>query len=363
VTAPSVLFLGLATYSRVGGLQNFNRRVIANLGALVSEGLAGQAVVHLVDDSAADLPQIPGATLFGFGRDRLTMIARTLAASRRADVLLVGHINLLSVAWMVRMLRPGLRIVLFVHGDEVWNDALRARRPHEPWMLRSIDQVASVSTYTAQVMGEQYRVPADRFVIFPNAIDDFVAPPQRVTRGRRILCVTRIGEGDRRKHVDQLIRALAVLRDRGRPATLTHVGDGALRGELEGLARDLSLDDQVRFAGRVTDQELARLYAEADAFALPSSKEGFGIVYLEAWSYGLPVMCGARGAPHEIIEDGVDGRIANDGDVADIADKLDDLLSRPDAVQMGQNGLNKVRTRYLNANALDNLRRLISAPR
>ncbi len=360
MTAPSLLFLGLATYSRVGGLQNFNRRVIANLGALVSTGHAGQAVVHLMDDRAGDLPQVSGVALSGFGRDRLTMIRRTLAASRRADVLLVGHINLLSVAWMVRLLRPGLRIVLFVHGDEVWNDALRARRPHEPWMLRSIDQVASVSAYTARVMGEQYRVPADRFVIFPNAIDDFAVPPSGRTRGRHILCVTRIGEGDRRKHVDQLIRALAMLRDRGRPANLTHVGDGALRGELEALARDLSLDQQVRFAGRVTDQELARLFAEADVFALPSSKEGFGIVYLEAWSHGLPVLCGAKGAPQEIIDDGMDGRIADEGDIADIADKLDDLLSRPDAVQMGQNGLNKVRAHYLNANALDNLRRLIS---
>lgn len=357
---PSVLFLGLATYSRVGGLQNFNRRVIANLGALVAEGAIGKAVVHLMDDRAEDLPEIPGVTLWGLGRDRLALIWRTLTASQHADVLLVGHINLLFVAWLVRLLRPSLRTALFVHGDEVWNDALRPRRRHETWMLRCIDRIASVSTYTARVMGEQYRAPADRFVIFPNAIDDFTDPPPRATPGRHILCVTRIGEGDRRKHVDHLIRAVGLLRDRGRPATLTHVGDGALRSELESLTRALLLDDAVRFAGRVTDEALTQLYAEADVFALPSSKEGFGIVYLEAWSHGVPVLCGTKGAPHEIIQDGVDGRIADEDDPADIADKLDDLLSRPDAAEMGRRGLGKVRAHYLNTNALDNLRRLIT---
>ncbi len=361
MTQPSVLFLGLATYSRVGGLQNFNRRVIANLGALAAKGAVREAVVHLMDDHAEDLPEIPGVTLCGLGRNRLALIRRTLTASRSADVLLVGHINLLFVAWLVRLLRPGLRTVLFVHGDEVWNDALRPRRRHEPWMLRCIDRIASVSAYTARIMGEQYRAPADRFVIFPNAIDDFADPPRREMRGRHILCVTRIGDGDRRKHVDQLIRAVGLLRDRGRPATLTHVGDGALRGELEALARALSIDEAVRFAGRVTDEDLARLYAEADVFALPSSKEGFGIVYLEAWSHGLPVLCGTRGAPHEIIEDGVDGLIANEDDPGDLADKLDDLLSRPDAAAMGRCGLDKVRACYSNANALDNLRRLVTA--
>lgn len=358
---PSVLFLGLATYSKIGGLQNFNRRVLANLWALAAAGEIGGGRGFLMDDRAGDLPQIPGLTLRGFGRNRLAMIRDVIAASWSADVLLVGHINLLPVAWLVKRLRPGLRTVLFVHGDEVWNDELRQRRAHEPWMLRSIDCIASVSGYTARVMQTHYGAPAERFVIFPNAIDDFTDPPARTARGRHVLCVTRIGEGDRRKHVDQLIRAIGLLRDRGRPARLTHVGDGALRPELEALAHDLALDDVVRFAGRVDDATLAALYAEADAFALPSSKEGFGIVYLEAWSRGVPVLCGKRGAPHEIIEDGVDGRVADEDDPSDIADKLDDLLSRPDGAAMGQRGLAKVSAHYLNSTALANLRRLVTS--
>ncbi len=359
MTAASVLFLGLATYSRVGGLQNFNRRVIANLGALTKDGTLTAVDAHLMDDTDQCLPLVDGVRMRGFGRDRAKMLGRSIQASRGTDILMVGHINLLPVAWLLRLLRPGLRTVLFVHGDEVWNDVRRPKRAWEPWMLRSIDRIASVSAYTGRIMGEQFAVRPDRVVVFPNAVDDFPPPPPRSDRGRRILCVTRMGDGDRRKNVHELVRAVALLRDTGRDATLTLVGDGTLRAEIEALVKTLGSADQVHFAGKVSNDELSRLYGAADVFALPSSKEGFGIVYLEAWSHGLPVLCGSRGAPHEIIDDGVDGRIADEDDIADLAEKLDDLLTRPDAPEMGQRGLRKVRDRYLNANAIENLRRLV----
>ena len=361
MTAPSILFLGLATYSRVGGLQNFNRRVIANLGSLAQDGAVGRVAVHLMDDGISDVPSIPGVAFRAFGRDRLAMIRDTMTAALRADVLLVGHVNLVPIAWIVRLLHRRIRTNLFVHGDEVWNDELRPRRFAEPWLLKSIDRIASVSAYTARIMAKQYCVPLDRFTLFPNAIDDFTDPPARTQRGRKILCVTRMGPGDHRKNVDQLLRAIALLRDRGRPATLTIAGDGVLRGELEVLATELDISEQVQFAGRVSDEALANLYAQADAFALPSSKEGFGIVYLEAWAHGLPVLCGRQGAPHEIVEDHRDGRLADEDDATDIADKLDDLLTRDDATTMGKRGLEKVRARYLNANARQNLHDLVTA--
>jgi phosphatidylinositol alpha-1,6-mannosyltransferase len=48
---------------------------------------------------------------------------------------------------------------------------------------------------------------------------------------------------------------------------------------------------------------------------LPSSKEGFGIVYLEAWQHGLPVICSSKGAPKEIVADGVDGFVVDPEDI------------------------------------------------
>lgn len=358
----SVLFLGLATYSRVGGLQNFNRRLLSNLGALVDDGVLGSVSAHLMDDRALDVPEIERIEIEGFGGNKAGFIWRLLQRLRRIDDLLVGHINLLPVAWAAKRLRPGLRITLFVHGDDVWNDELRRRRPGERWMLRSIDRVAAVSNFTARTMAKEYEVPVDRFVLFPNVIDDFDLPEERPLRHCEVvLCVTRLGTGDRRKNVAQLIRAVAGLRDKGRSIQLVIVGDGALRPELEDLASRLGLADQVTFKGRVSDDDLNEAYEAADIFALPSSKEGFGIVYLEAWSRGLPVICGRKGAPCEIIEDGVDGLVVNEDDPIDIAQKVEFLLDNSKAAaEMGRRGLQKTRELYLNAAALENTRRLIA---
>ncbi len=355
---PSVLFLGLDTYGRVGGLQMFNRRLLANLDALVREGRLAAATAHLMGDATADAPI--GLTIEDFGRDRIGFVRRTLGRARHADWLLIGHLNLLPVAWLAKRLKPSLRTVLFAHGDEVWATALRPRRPFEARLLNAIDRVAAVSGHTARVMSAAYGVGPDRFTLFPNAVDAPPAPDRGGAGGRRVLCVTRMGEGDADKHVDVLIRAMGRLAAAGRPASLTIVGDGALRPGLEALVGELGLRERVSFLGGVSDAARDAAYARSDVFVLPSSKEGFGIVFLEAWRQGLPVICGRRGAPVEIIEDGVDGLVADETRADDLADKIDRLLSDPDkAREIGRRGRAKVEALYLNANARRHLEALL----
>ncbi|MFT3997300.1 MAG: glycosyltransferase family 4 protein [Asticcacaulis sp.] len=355
-----ILFIALATYNRVGGLQNFNRRLIRNLDGLVAEGSLSSCRVHIMDDTAADLPQMSHANVTGFGRNRLKFITESLSAVRTCDQLIVGHVNLVPVACLLKALKPSLKITLFVHGDEVWNDVLRQKHVYEPWLLKAVDRVASVSAYTADVMSREYGVPRARFVIYPNVVDDFADPPQRPLDTATVLCVTRIGPGDRRKNVDRLIEAMGVLAQRGRPGRLVVVGGGALREEYEALAAAKGIADRVEFTGRISDEELNQRYAGADLFALPSSKEGFGIVYLEAWSHGLPVICSCRGAPHEIVSDGVDGFVVDETDVDTFADRIDAILSDPErAARMGRAGLTKVRENYLNGRVYEGLRQLL----
>lgn len=354
--AQSIFFIGLATYSQTGGLQNFNRRLIRNLAFLTQTGKVSCSLVHLMDDVPADIPAPLSSYVRGFGRKRVRFLLSNVLRAKDFDQILLGHINLLPVAWLIRCLNPNIVIKLFVHGDEVWNDELRPRRIFDRRMLKVVDRIASVSMHTAHVMSKEYSVKLERFTLFPNAIDDFAVPERRVLGSTRILCVTRLGVGDRRKNVDQLVRAVALLRERMPQIHLSIVGDGVLKTELEDLAKSLDLDRHIQFLGRVSDEMLSKIYGEADLFVLPSSKEGFGIVYLEAWSRGLPVVCGSRGAPHEIIEDGVDGRHVDEDSITNIADTIEAILGDPDnACEMGRKGLMKVRSHYLNGNALTNL--------
>lgn len=142
------------------------------------------------------------------------------------------------------------------------------------------------------------------------------------------------------------------------------IGGGPLRADLHALAEELGVADRVALPGAVDAATLARAYAEAAVFALPSSKEGFGIVYLEAWTHGLPVIGSRFGGAGEVIADGVDGFTIDPDDVALLAARLRQLLADPAlATTMGRAGREKVARLYSGRAFVANLRALLCRAR
>jgi phosphatidylinositol alpha 1,6-mannosyltransferase len=122
------------------------------------------------------------------------------------------------------------------------------------------------------------------------------------------------------KDLADLVEVDRILRSRGTRFSLAVVGDGPMRGRLSA-----ALPAAV-FAGHRTGEELARWYASADVFVLPSTTETLGNVVLEALASGLPSVVVDRGGPQDLIEGGVNGFIARANDPVDIADRLQPLL-------------------------------------
>jgi phosphatidyl-myo-inositol dimannoside synthase len=144
-----------------------------------------------------------------------------------------------------------------------------------------------------------------------------------------LLTVCRLSEP--RKNVDLMLRALARLKSEF-AFRYTVVGEGHLRRDLKNLSVELGLADRVRFAGRVGDTDLRSYYEDADLFVLPSgisetSFEGFGIVYLEANSLGVPTMAVRAGGAQEAVEEGRSGFFVEEPTVAAIEKGLRDFLS------------------------------------
>ncbi|MGY2933671.1 phosphatidylinositol alpha-1,6-mannosyltransferase [Bradyrhizobium sp. GM6.1] len=279
-----------------------------------------------------------------------------------ASVFIVGHINLLPIAALVRCFRWKTPILLFVHGDEVWNEPKRRKkRWHDSLFLRAVSRIASVSQYTADIMSHEFGVKQTKFRILPNAVDVVQRPSSQGAKNTPVvLTVSRLSSGDRAKNIDQMLRAIALLKTRIPTVRYEVVGDGALRGELEQLTRELGIEANVSFLGRLNDAELSQAYQRASVFALPSSKEGFGIVYLEAWLRLLPVICSSFGASKEIISDGADGFVVDHRDPDAIANRLYELLTDSAvALRLGENGRNKVESKYLNRSFQTNLDAII----
>lgn len=354
-----VSFLALQTFSAPGGVQRFNQRLI---DSLVRQGAAAgwRLRVLVRGDVPDEVPEALRDRVQGLGRGRLALIRRMPGIIWRSDDLLLGHINLLPLGWVAKRLRPRLRLVLFVHGVEVWGDeSYRKPRIYEQRMLQACDVIASVSDFTSSLMQKTYGLAEGRFVQFPNTID--VPEAKEAPEPRTgFLTVTRLAEHDRGKHVDAVLRAMAMLKDAGQCPTLRIVGDGTLRPELEGLARRLRIGAHVSFLGRVEEQELRRLYAEAQAFVLPSSKEGFGIVYLEAWANGLPVICSTEGAAPEVVRDGIDGFAVDPRDVKALAGRMAQLAADPAlCARMAAAGWERIEERYLTRHLDEKLRQIL----
>ena len=131
----------------------------------------------------------------------------------------------------------------------------------------------------------------------------------------------------RRKHPDDVIRAIARLRDNGRTATLFMVGTGEMEHELRDLASSLAMGNVI-FGGFINQAELPKVYAASDIFVLPSENEPWGLVVNEVMCAGIPVVVSDEvGCVPDLVKDGVNGYHMNAGNIGSLAMALEKLLA------------------------------------
>jgi UDP-glucose:(heptosyl)LPS alpha-1,3-glucosyltransferase len=184
----------------------------------------------------------------------------------------------------------------------------------------------------AEEVREHFPAQAARVVSIPNGVDiETFAPAPRAgdpadlraslnLDGERPLAIF-VGSDWERKGIEPAIRALALA-----PGwALLVVGNGD-RERYETLARELGVDQAVRFAG--VSRDTAPLYRLADAFVFPTSYEAFPLVALEAAASGLPILAPPVNGIRELVRDGVNGYLV-DRDPRTIADRLRRLSSDP----------------------------------
>lgn len=350
-------------------MERFNQRVERVLNELSAEGVDHWTVALWDRAAAAGGRQGEGGGYRACNASKTRAAAAFLAAAarRRPEVILYGHVLLAPLAAAARVLSPRSRHVLFVHGHEVWLEPFRRRIPWRDRLVvgACIDEVASVSRLTAHRMAAGYGLPDFKFRLLPNAVDPPGAVPARRTGGRppRLLTVARLSLKDRYKGCDRVLHALPRVLAEVPGARYDIVGDGPLRPELERLAGQLGVADAVRFLGFVDDGRLEEIYRQASLLVMPSTGEGFGIVFLEAWKHGLPVVAGNRDASREVVEDGVTGLCVDPESPAEIARAVVRLLADPDfAARLGTQGYRTLLERYTHEKFRDNLREILRRP-
>jgi phosphatidylinositol alpha-1,6-mannosyltransferase len=314
--SPSVLFLFTEVYAN-GGIQRFNQTILD-----ASDRLGIRCRVLSLNDSPASIARRAkqdSHSVAGFGgnRQRFALAVLLEVMRNRYDRVLIGHINFLVLSMLILALRRWHvpRTMLITHGIEVWSGIGDMRR----YALRRVDRILCVSHYTRRRILEQ--APAligDRLVIFPNALADTwarvaPAPFGRPLPARFILSVTRLEPGDRYKGIASVIEAFSMLADESLHYYV--IGQGNDLPFLQLVAERSCVKDRVHFVRGVSDSELIALYKKCEAFVLPSGKEGFGIVFLEAMFFGAPVIAAREKGAMDVVRNGETGISVNFGDV------------------------------------------------
>ncbi|MBI5466931.1 MAG: glycosyltransferase family 4 protein [Candidatus Kerfeldbacteria bacterium] len=172
------------------------------------------------------------------------------------------------------------------------------------WLFRLVD---ARTLYSAQLLPFARQAwLGSKFTILPTGIH----PPEFRPRTRIAdapAALLFIGIINARKGVAVLLQAMAILGVAGRSYTLTIVGDGPERQQMEELARQLGLQDTVTFVGR--SSQIETYYTAADVLILPSYGEGLPGVVMEAMAYGVPVVATDIPCLTELIPDGHHGQL------------------------------------------------------
>lgn len=223
-----------------------------------------------------------------------------------------------GAAGRVLAIEAGLPYVVTVHGSDLYSNMRRASWVAE--LRRVVDDAAAVVGVSASIAHDVVRMLGarpERTLVIPNSFDEtlYVPGDRPAGPGPRLLTVGRLVDVKGHRF---LIDALADLVPSYPDIRLRVIGEGPLRGRLEQMASERGLGDRVEFPGALPPNQLAEEFRAADLFVLPSVREGFGVVLLEALASGTGVVATRSGGPESIVEPGL-GELVTPADARDLA--------------------------------------------
>ena len=256
----------------------------------------------------------------------------TRGSWQKPDLVITTHLNFTVAAyWLKRF--AGIPYWTIAHGIEAWNIQNSALQT----ALRHADKILAVSNYTRDRLLKEQNLDPSKVLILPNTFDSSrfnVAPkPKHLLQRYQlnpkqpvILTVARLTDAKQYKGYIQILKALPEIRQRLPNVHYIIAGTGDGKPQIEQLVSQLNLQTCVTLAGFVPDDDLCDHYNLCDAFAMPSKREGFGIVYLEALACGKPTLGGTQDGAVDALGDGELGALVDPDDIDAIAQTLVQIL-------------------------------------
>lgn len=329
-----VLFLTLRVFSLTGGIEKVNRVA----GHVLNNMSEFSLKVYALHDTNSDIntKYFPAEKFKGFGGAGVKFVVQSVIAGMSSDVVVISHINLLLVGSLIKKFSPRTRIVVFAHGIEIWKSlAIRKQK-----MLRRCDKIIAVSNFTRDIIIRNQSLNPDQCVVLNNCLDPFLPESNRLNKSVQLLneygfkeddfillTLTRLSFKEKYKGYEKVMKAMAQLGQSYPSLKYLIIGKYSTdeRQRLQDIIDSLNLNGKVSFTGFVKDRNLGKYYKLADAYVMPSKKEGFGIVFIEAMYYGLPVIAGNKDGSVDALSNGALGMLIDPDDQGSITSAIKEM--------------------------------------
>lgn len=331
-----ILFLSLTAFSFTGGIEKFNRAFLKALSDIQKEGNIAAEACSAYDDKA-DTKYFPNDKYKGFNGRRFRFAIHVLLNAHKYDTIILSHIHLSSVTWIVKALFPSTQIMLIAHGIEVWRKLSTLQKK----ILQKSDRILAVSAYTKQKLVEVHGIDTGKITVFHNTIDPYFIYPVNFNKPRYLLdryglepkdrvifTLTRLSASEKNKGYDYIISAVSHLKTIFPRLKYILAGkyDEREKKRIDSSVEMNEVKDNVLLPGFVRDEEVTDHYLLADVFILPSQKEGFGIVFIEAIACGLPVIAGNKDGSIDALKNGELGLLVDPENETEILHTLEKCL-------------------------------------
>lgn len=280
-------------------------------------------------------------------------------ASKMVDVVKKEKLDLLhvhyaiphaSAAYMAKQILRSQGIVIPVvttlHGTDI---TLVGKDPsYEPVVTFSINQSDGVTAVSEDLRRETYEhfKIENEIDVIPNFIDLDKFKKQKKDHFKKAICpngeslVVHTSNFRKVKRIGDVVNIFANIH-KEIPAKLLMIGDGPERAKAETMSRELNIEGDVRFLGKLESVE--EVLSVADLFLMPSEKESFGLAALEAMACEVPLISSNAGGLPELNQQGVTGFLSEVGDVADMSRKALFVLDKNNLPAFKENALRRAR--------------------
>jgi phosphatidylinositol alpha-1,6-mannosyltransferase len=329
--ATKILFLTLHTFSLTGGIEKVCcslAKVLTDLSRQLKDFSFNLYAMYDGNEDI-DIRYLSTLNFKGFKYRKVSFAISTLLNGISADKIILSHINLLLFARIIKFVSPKVKIILFAHGIEIWRTLPNWKKK----FLQEKVEIWAVSKYTAATLTEIHQINGDKIKIVNNCLDPFFQFPIDFEKPAHLLkyhnldttqpilfTLTRLSSKEAYKGYDRVFRTMPTLLKKY-PNLHYLLAGKADHDELirvKQLIDSLYLHNHVTLVGFVDDNELTNYFKLGDVFVMPSTMEGFGIVFIEAAACGTTVIAGNADGSVDALLNGELGSLVNPLNVEEI---------------------------------------------